>query len=52
MMMMMMMMMDTLYIEMKICDKNQITHESKTWTAVTGSSKETRKTKILVEKPK
>jgi hypothetical protein len=25
---------------MKICDKNQIRHESKTWTAVMGSSKD------------
>jgi hypothetical protein len=43
---------DTQYMEMKICDKNQIRHGSKTWTAVTGSSRETTKTKILVEKPK
>jgi hypothetical protein len=43
---------DTQYIETKICDKNQITHESKTWTAVKDSTRETRKTKILVENPK
>ena len=43
---------DTQYIQMKICDKNQIMHESKTWTAVTDSSRETRTTKILVENPK
>jgi len=43
---------DTQHIELKICDKNQITHGSETWTAVTDSSKETRNTKILVEKCK
>jgi hypothetical protein len=43
---------DTQCMEMKICDKNQIRHGSKTRTAVTGSSRETTKTKNLVEKPK
>jgi hypothetical protein len=43
---------DTQHREMKICDKNQITREGETWTAVTDSSRENRNTKILVEKPK
>jgi hypothetical protein len=43
---------DTQHIEMKICDKNQITHESETWTAVTGNSRGITNTNIFVEKPK
>jgi ribosomal protein L4 len=40
------------YLEMKVRDTQQITHDSKTWTTVTGSGKEAMRRKILVEKPK